>query len=422
MYHGVVEYMPRVADTQLPHYLEAFGAVLIEGPKACGKTLAARQVAQSEIALDLDAAARDAVAVDPSLVLTGVPPMLIDEWQVGGTPLWNYVRRMVDDRQSMGQFILTGSATPADDTARHTGAGRIGRIRMRPMSLFESQDSSGEVSIEALLNGEAPSCPDPGLSAPGLLDLIIRGGWPQNVALTPAAAMLRNRNYLTTVQEVDVRAVAGMTRAPQHIARLILSLARNTATEVKVSTLAKEAAPEGDSAGRTTVYRYLEALERLMVVEDVPAWSTHLRSAARLRHEPKRHFADPSLAVAALQAGRSRLVRDLNYAGFLFESVVVRDLRALTAPLEAEVFHYRDSNQVEADIVLTLPDGTWGAFEVKLGPERIEEGATSINRFADQIDTKKIGEPTVLGVITNATPGYRRADGVAVIPIGALAP
>lgn len=417
-----MDYLSRVADQQLRHYLEAFGAVLIEGPKACGKTLAARQVAQSEIALDLDAAARDAVAVDPSLVLSGAPPMLIDEWQVGGTPLWNYVRRIVDDRQSMGQFILTGSATPADDTTRHTGAGRIGRIRMRPMSLFESRNSSGEISVDALLNGEAQPCPDPGLSALALLDLIIRGGWPQNVALTPAAAMLRNRNYLTTVQEVDVMAVAGMTRAPQHIARLILSLARNTATEVKVTTLAAEAAPDGDSAGRTTVYRYLEALERLMVVEDVPAWSTHLRSAARLRREPKRHFADPSLAVAALQAGRPRLLRDLNYAGFLFESMVVRDLRALTAPLEAEIFHYRDSNQVEADVVLALPDGRWGAFEVKFGPERIEEGATSIKRFAEQIDTKKVGEPSVLGVITNATPGYRRDDGVAVIPIGALAP
>lgn len=414
--------MPRVADQQLRHYLEAFGAVLIEGPKACGKTLAARQVAQSEVALDVDAAARAAVAVDPSLVLTGASPMLIDEWQVGGTPLWNYVRRMVDDGQSMGQFILTGSATPSDDTARHTGAGRMGRIRMRPMSLFESQDSSGEISIEVLLNGEAQSCPDPGLSTSELLDLIIRGGWPQNVALAPAAAMLRNRNYLTTVQEIDVRAVSGMTRAPQHIARLILSLARNTATEVKITTLATEAAPDGDSAGRPTVYRYLEALERLMVVEDVPAWSTHLRSAARLRQEPKRHFADPSLAVAALQAGRPRLLRDLNYAGFLFESLVVRDLRALAAPLDAEIFHYRDSNQVEADIVLVLPDGRWGAFEVKLGPERVEEGATSIRRFADQIDTKKVGEPSVLGVITNATPGYRREDGVVVVPIGALAP
>ena len=397
--------------------------MLLEGPKACGKTWTARQAAASEVLLDVDRNARTALDVAPMLVLDGAVPRLIDEWQVGGTSLWNHVRRAVDDRQAPGQFILTGSSTPRDDITRHSGAGRFSRITMRPMSLYEMGYSSGDVSIAAVLAGEAVECPDPGLGVLEVLDRIAFGGWPANLTRDLDAALQQNRDYLTNAREVDIPTTVGGRRDPARLDRLISSLARNVATEVKVSALARETQGEQETAlARSTVYDYLAALERLMLIEDVPAWSPHLRSKAALRQQPKRHFTDPSLAVAALAATPARLLADLNFAGSLFESMVVRDLRVLAAPLGATVSHYRDSNGVEADVVLQLPDGTWGAFEVKLGSERIDEAAASLQRFKNAVDTRRSGEPAVLGVITTASYGYVRDDGVAVIPIAALSP
>jgi predicted AAA+ superfamily ATPase len=418
-----MEYRQRVADDQVRQRLASAGAVLLEGPKACGKTWTARRAAASEVLLDVDANAQAALDVAPGLVLEGAVPRLIDEWQLGGTTLWNHVRRAVDDRQAPGQFILTGSSTPRDDIARHSGAGRFARISMRPMCLYEMGYSSGDASIAGLLAGEGIECPDPGLGVVEILDRIAVGGWPANLTRDLDAALQQNRDYLTNVREVDVPTTMGSRRDPVRLDRLLSSLARNVATEVKISALARETQGAAETAlARTTVYGYLAALERLMLVEDVPAWSPHLRSKAALRQEPKRHFTDPSLALAALAATPQRLLADLNYAGFLFESMVVRDLRVLSAPLDSTVSHYRDSNGVEADVVLQLPDGRWGAFEVKLGPERIDDAAASLQRFKDTIDTSKTGEPAVLGVITTASYGYVRSDGVAVIPIAALCP
>lgn len=416
-------YRQRVADGQLRDRLASAGAVVLEGPKACGKTWTARQIAASEVLLDIDRNARAALEVAPALVLDGAVPRLIDEWQLGGTTLWNHVRRAVDDRQAAGQFILTGSATPTADIDRHSGAGRFARIDMRPMSLYEMGFSSGAASIAGLLAGEGLACPDPGLGVVEILERIAVGGWPANLTRELDAALQHNRDYLTNAREVDIETTVGNRRDPIRLGRLLTSLARNIATEVKVSALARDAAGEDETAlARSTVYDYLDALRRLMLVEDVPAWSPHLRSKAALRQEPKRHFVDPSLAVAALAATPQRLLADLNYAGFLFESLVVRDLRILSAPLGGAVSHYRDSNGVEADVVLQLPDGTWGAFEVKLGPDRVEEAAASLHRFRSAIDTGKSGEPAVLGVITTTTYGYVRQDGVAVVPIAALCP
>lgn len=416
-------YRQRVADGQLRKRLASAGAVVLEGPKACGKTWTARQMAASEVLLDVDRNARAALDVAPALVLDGAVPRLIDEWQLGGTTLWNHVRREVDDRQKAGQFILTGSATPRDDIARHSGAGRFARIGMRPMSLYEMGFSSGAASITGLLAGEGIACPDPGLGVLELIDRIAIGGWPANLTRELDSALQYNRDYLSDAREVDITSMLGSRRDPVRLGRLLTSLARNVATEVKVTALAREAAAEDDTAlARSTVYDYLDALRRLMLVEDVPAWSPHLRSKAALRQEPKRHFVDPSLAVAALVATPRRLLADLNYAGFLFESMVVRDVRILSAPLGGTVSHYRDSNGVEADIVLQLPDGTWGAFEVKLGPERVDEAAASLHRFRNAVDTSKAGEPAVLGIITTTTYGYVRKDGVAVIPVAALCP
>jgi predicted AAA+ superfamily ATPase len=417
-------YQARVMDELLADRLRSAGAVLIEGPKASGKTLTARRAAASEVLLDVDANAVAALAVDPALVLAGKTPRLLDEWQFGADVLWNHVRRLVDDRQAPGQFILTGSAVPADDVRRHTGAGRFAVLRMRPMSLAESGHSSRQISLaQLLLHHEVPSCPDPGLSVADIAELVTIGGWPANLQRSRRAAAQANRDYLTQVREVDVSRVGNVRRDPRRIDRFLQSLARHTATEAKIAVLSEDAGEPGEAPlARTTAYEYLDVLTRLMLLEDQPAWSTHLRSRATLRQAPKRHFVDPSLAVAALRASPERLLADLNTLGYLFESMVVRDLRVLVQPLDGTVHHYRDSDGLEIDAVVALPTGQWGAFEVKLGAGQIDAAARSLRAFAAKLDTTRCGSPAVLGVITVASYGFLRADGVAVLPVAALAP
>lgn len=414
-------YLPRVVDSELEARLAAAGAVVIEGPKACGKTETARQRTASSVLLDVDENARQAVALDPNLVLDGPTPRLIDEWQVEPR-LWNHVRRAVDDRGRPGQFVLTGSSVPADDVARHTGAGRFSFLRMRPMTLFETGHTNGAISLATLLAGEPPRAADLGLTVGDLAERITAGGWPAQQGARVAAAARAARDYLEQISGVDVARVAGTRRDPARVERLMRSLARNSATEVAVTVLAADAGGVEGSLDRHTVAEYLTILQRLMVIEDQPAWAPHLRSRANLRTSSKRHFVDPSLAVAALGAGPERLLADLNLLGLLFESLVIRDLRVLAQPLDGNVFHYRDNYGVEVDAIVQLVDGRWGAFEIKLGAGLAEEGAASLLRFRDVIDTRKSGEPAVLGVITGTGYGYQRPDGVAVIPIGSLAP
>ncbi len=419
-----MSYRERVVDDELQQRLGSAGAVLVEGPKACGKTATAQQVAGSKVFLDVDAQARAALAVDPSLVLDGAPPRLLDEWQVE-PDLWNHVRRQVDEDARPGQFILTGSAVPADDAVRHTGAGRFSRLRMRPMSLLESGHSTGRVSLRKLLEGAAPRSPDPGLSFEGLTECLTTGGWPAFLDRGVAASAAAVRDYLDQVLRVDVERVDQTRRDPVKLGRLAASLARNVATEVSVARLADDVsgAETGDGrVTRNTVSAYLDALERLMIVEDQPAWAPHLRSRVRVRGSVKRHFVDPSLAVAALRAGPGRLRADLELTGFLFESLVVRDLRVYSQPLDGTVRHYRDSSGLEVDAIVECADGSWGAVEVKLGQQSVDGAAASLLRFADVVDTHRCGEPGVLAVLTASGYGYRRDDGVAVVPIGALGP
>lgn len=413
-------YSLRIVDAELDARLRALGAVVIEGPRASGKTATARQRAASEVLLDLDAGARAAVDIDPALVLDGPAPRLIDEWQVA-PQIWNHVRRAVDDRSAPGQFILTGSAVPDDDETRHTGAGRIGRLRMRPMSLFESGHSSGEISLADLLDGEPARSRDSGATVAKLAERTCIGGWPGFQQLAVQEGLVAVAGYLDEIRRADVSRVDSTRRDPERVGKLLRSLARNVATPAAITKLAADTGGADGPLARDTIYDYLNALERLLIVEDQPAWGPHLRSRSQARVGAKRHFVDPSLAVAALGASPERLLRDLNYFGLLFESLVIRDLRIYAQASAGVVMHYRDSDDLEVDAIVEARDGRWAAFEVKLGgTTAIDEASESLLKFSQRVDTTTIGFPACLGVIVATGYGYVRTDGVAVIPLPAL--
>jgi predicted AAA+ superfamily ATPase len=416
-----MSYLRRIVDAELSARLDSTGAIVIEGPKACGKTVTARQLAASEALLDVDANAREAARVDPGLVLDGATPRLIDEWQLEPA-IWNHVRRAVDDRGKPGQFLLAGSAVPPDDITRHTGAGRITRLRMRTMTLFETGTSDGAISVRDLLEGNPAATPDPGLSIQDIAREIAIGGWPGFQGLPAAAAMRAVRDYLEEIRRVDVGRVEGKRRDPARVGQLLRSLARNVSTYAAATTLARDTGGADGPLKDETVRAYLNALDRLMIVEDQQAWAPHLRSTHALRSSAKRHFVDPSLAVAALRSTPERLLGDIRLLGFLFESLVVRDLRVYAQACDAQVLQYRDSSGIEIDAIVQAADSRWAAFEVKLGSGQIEQAAVNLARFARQIDSDRCGRPALLGVIVGAGYGYVREDGIAVIPIGALGP
>jgi uncharacterized protein len=413
-------YRPRIVDAELAAQLAANGAVVIEGPKACGKTETARQQAASEVLLDIDPAAQQAAELDPALVLAGDTPRLIDEWQIVPT-VWNHVRREVDNRDDPGQFILTGSAIAADDRARHTGAMRFGRVRMRPMTLREVGRSTSEVSLAGLLAGDPSRSPEPDLTIHDLIDEVVIGGWPGIRHLSIDAAARAVQDYLEQIRRTDINTVDGIRRDPDRVQAVLRSVARHVATQATLTKIAGDAAGPGMPIADDTVAAYLAALGRLMVVEDQPAWNTHLRSSHQLRTTPTRHFVDPSLAVAALRARPASLLGDLNFFGMLFESLVIRDLRVHAQALGGEVFHYRDQTQLEVDAIVDTQD-RWAAFEIKLGVAQVDQAAANLAKFAARVDTSKRGEPAVLGVIVGSGYGYVRPDGVHVIPVGALGP
>jgi hypothetical protein len=398
--------------------LGAVGGVVIEGARATGKTATGRHLSSSEILMDVDPQAAAAMDVDPGLLLRGDRPRLIDEWQVHPA-IWNHVRREIDARGEPGQFILTGSARPADDITRHSGAGRIARVRLRPMTLFELGESHGALSLGALLDGETPPGTQAAMDVTHVAELISRGGWPGSLGLTIDRAIDFTRGYLDEIARVDVRRVDGVRHDPSNVGRLLRSLARNVSTTASTTTLARDTAGPDASLDDDTVRSYLSALDRLMVVEGQPAWSTHLRSKAALRKTEKRQFVDPSLAVAALGTNPQRLLGDLRTLGFLFEAMVVRDLRVYADLADAGVFHYRDSYGLEVDAIVETRSGNWGAFEVKLGIGQVDTAAANLLELQATVDA---GPPAVLGVITSTGFGYQRDDGVWVVPIGALGP
>lgn len=415
-------YRERVVDGELAERLGAIGAVLIEGPKACGKTESAGQRASTTHRLDVDQAARIAATVAPSLLLDNPSPILLDEWQVVPS-IWDHVRRAVDDRApAKGLFILTGSATPNEDVNRHSGAGRIAVIQMRPMSLTESGHSTGQASLEAVLTGDSVTAGDSGLTIPDIIDRICIGGWPALLDVDSRDAGRWLRDYLDQIVLVDIQGLGSRRRDPENIRRLLSSLARNVGTSAKVTALAKDVGGADGPVARATIDGYLDSLARLRLIENSPAWAPHMRSATPLQSSPTRYFIDPSLAVAALGQGPANLLGDLNATGLLFENLVLRDIRIYAQRLGGQVHHWRDQNQNEVDVVVTLPDGRWGAFEVKLNPSDADKAAASLLTFAEKVDQGKAGPPVALGVITSTGFAYRRSDGVSVLPISSLGP
>lgn len=411
-----MRYSPRVVDELLASSLARSGAVLVEGPKATGKTETATRQAGSVVRLDVDQQAREAARVDPQLLLEGARPRLLDEWQLF-PGLWNQVRRAVDDAGTPGQFLLTGSATPRDDERRHSGAGRFSTLRMRPMSLHELGASSDEVGLEELFDGEDPSGSKSALELGDMLELLVTGGWPQQLRQPDPRFVV---DYLEQIIHVDINEVGSNTRRrdPDKVRACLASLARNIATAAGDATIAKDI-----DVQRATVDVYLGALQRLMITEDQPAFNVHLRSSRNLRSRPHRHFVDPSLATAALRTSVDALLQDLRFAGLLFESLVVRDLRVLSQPLDGAV-RYFETDAHEIDAIIDLPDGRWAAVEIKLGgQELIDAGAASVRAAVDSIDPERTPRPSFMAVVTaNGRYAYRRDDGVFVLPLGSLRP
>jgi uncharacterized protein len=377
------------------------------------------QKAKSIARMDIDETVRIRMEIDPYLVLEGETPRLIDEWQE--YPLiWNHVRHAVDIRKEKGQFILTGSSTVRDQAGFHSGAGRFSVLNMRPMSGFERGWSTGEVSLDGLVSGVVPKSDDVPFDLEDLAGNIALGGWPGLIGTDIEDGIRSVRDYISLIAEVDINKASGTGRDQQKVRRLIQSFGRNISTEAALATLVKDTNGTDGFVSTETATTYIEALERLMVVEHLPAWNTHIRSGDMLRKSPKRHFTDPSLAVGALGLSVKKLLADLEYLGLLFESLVVRDLRIYAEVHDARVFHYRDSTNLKVDAILEYPDGRWAAFEIKLGFGAQDAAASNLLKLARKVDQKRIGAPGALTVITANGFTFRRKDGVNVVPIGTL--
>jgi len=416
------KYLKRIADKVLDEALKASGAVLIEGPKWCGKTRTAEERANSVLYMqDADYGQSYLKAADtkPSLLLAGETPRLIDEWQMAPV-LWDAVRFAVDKRRERGQFILTGSAVPRDNATAHTGTGRISRMMMRPMTLFESLESNGSISLNDLFNGTINGDCFSSLTVEGLAFALARGGWPASIGDEEKDALKQVYDYVEAVINFDISVVDGVEKSPARVRALMRSLARNVSTMANFSTIKGDFAGDEETISEKTISSYINALRRIYVVEDLPAWSPAMRSKTTIRTSPKRHFIDPSIAAAVLRASPEGLLQDFNTFGLLFESLCVRDLRGYSHAIDGEVFHYHDKNGLEADAIVHLKDGRWGAIEVKMGAKEIELAATHLKQLREKVNVDKMKEPSFLMVLTAGKIGYRRDDGVYITPIGCL--
>lgn len=418
-------YMPRIIDDKIDQYLKGFGAICIEGPKWCGKTWTSLNHANSAIFIGDPAGNfqnRQLAELSPDLVLEGEPPRLIDEWQEV-PPLWDAVRYKVDQTPEKGQFILTGSATPNHKGILHSGAGRIARLHMRPMTLYESGDSSGKVSLKALCSGNLTPAMTGEVQLKTLVQLILRGGWPGSLNLPEEQAALIPAEYLNAVIDDDVYRIDGIKRNTAKMRLLLRSLARNESTTVTNRTLKNDIKEiDDEDIDVETVKEYLDILRRLFIIDDQPPFSTCIRSSVRVKQAVKRHLADPSLACALLKATPASLIGDLETLGFLFEALCERDLRIYAESFGGTLYHYQDYQGREIDAVVELADGSWCAFEIKLGANQIDAAAQNLRLIKAMIEKDPKGKPPavmcVLCGMSNAA--YQRPDGVFVVPITAL--
>lgn len=414
-----MEYRGRLADEALADLLAALGGVLVDGPRGCGKTTTARQHAASEIRMDSGPGVLELASLDPGVLLAGPTPRLIDEWQLAPS-LWNVVRHEIDNRRETGQFILSGSAVPLSDPARHTGAGRFGRLRMRPMTLSESGASTGEVSLAHLASGGAVSG-RARLTYRDLSEAAITGGWPALLNANPRQAVAFNRSYVDDVCSSAIPLATGVRHDPVRMRRLLASVARNIASDVTLESLAADVSADGGPFDPRTARTYLDALTTIFVLDELPAWSVALRSRSRLRSRSKLHLADPALACAALGIGAERLALDPLYFGQVFESMATRDLRSMMEARFGSAYHYRDNTGLEVDLILEFEDRAWAAVEVKLGASRIAEAEKSLVTLRDgRVDLDRVGPPAFMAVVTGTEYAYTLPSGVHVVPLAAL--
>ena len=422
-------YRKRIADDILQKKLRSKGAVLIEGPKWCGKTTTAEQAAKSILYMDEPSSIKQNLAradLDPESLLEGDVPRLIDEWQLA-PKLWDAVRFSVDHKRKFGLYILAGSAVPANlDEIHHTGTGRFSWLKMRPMSLYESGESTGDVSLSELFNNE--DCLLRGNSKLTLDDiafLICRGGWPMAIDAPEDVALQQAIDYYDAVVNEDISRIDGARKENAYVKRLMRAYARNQGAQISIDTLLNDLLEsESFETSNKTATKYINLLKKIFVIEDMKAWNPNLRSKTAIRTSDTRYFVDPSIATAALGIGPNDLINDLKTMGLLFETMAIRDLRVYADLLDANVYHYRDKNGLECDAVIHCRNGSYGLVEIKLGGDKlIDEGAASLKKLSSKIDTDKMKKPSFLMVLTaNSNVAYKRNDGVIVVPVGALKP
>lgn len=420
------KYKPRITDILIERKLRGKGALLIEGPKWCGKTTTAEQFSKSILYMSKpeDVSSNLMMAdINPSKLLEGETPRLIDEWQIA-PKLWDAVRFEVDHRENYGHFILTGSAVPPKtDEIFHTGTGRFAWIKMRPMSLYESGESTGEVSLKEMFNQPQQLSATNKLNIDDLAFLICRGGWPEAVNMDKDVALDQAFDYYNAIVNTDISRVDNVKRDPERAKRLMKSYARNQGSQTAYTVIRDDiAANDSELITDDTVYAYTNALRKIFVIEDMPAWNPNLRSKTAIRTSDTRYFIDSSIATASLGLGPEDLIKDLNTMGLFFETMCVRDLRVYAESIDGEVYHYRDKSGLECDTVIHLRNGSFGLIEIRLGGDKlIEEGAENLKTFSNKIDTNKMKAPSFLMVLTGTGNfAYRREDGVYVVPIGCL--
>jgi predicted AAA+ superfamily ATPase len=416
-------YLPRLCDGELKLALKSSGAVLIEGAKWCGKTSTASKVAESIVYMqdpDFSKSYQQLADTKPSLLLKGEAPRLIDEWQVAPV-IWDAIRFQVDQRSEKGQFILTGSAVPPENVTAHTGTGRISRLMMRPMSLFESKESNGEISLKSLFDDNLnDTFSESKLNIEQIAFILCRGGWPASISLEGLPALRMARDYVEAIINQDISRVDNIEKNPERVRLLLRSLARNIATMANYQTIKEDIEATDLSISDKTIASYITALRRIFVIEDLPAWAPSLRSKTAIRTSEKRHFVDPSIATAVMRTNPEGILKDFEYFGFLFGALCTRDIRIYAQANDGDVFHYKDKSGLEADLIVRLRDGRWAAIEVKLGQKQIEEAAENLLTLSAKIDDKKMGKASFLMILTGGQMAYQRRDGVWVVPIGCL--